>query len=125
MKLSWRRARTRGDASPVPQVMGLSAKIREIKNAIRESAGGARGTVTIVGTHASVIVGEILVKKRTEKTLGNVEDPGIGATREKSADIVGVIDVVILLTAVIAAKIVEEALAMKTTENGGNLPNLS
>lgn len=125
MKLSWRRARTRGDASPVPQVMGLSAKIREIKNAIRESAGGARGTVTIVGTNASVIGGEILVKKRTEKTLGNVEDPGIGATREKSADIVGVIDVVILLTAVIAAKIVEEALAMKTTENGGNLPNLS
>ena len=94
---------------------------------VHERVGRRRDGVVarFVVVGAGVVEGEILVKKRTEKTLGNVEDPGIGATREKSADIVGVIDVVILLTAVIAAKIVEEALAMKTTENGGNLPNLS
>jgi len=117
-KLSWKRARTKDDVSPVLQAMIKSARTLEIKNAIQ-------GIVTIEGTHASAIGGGILVKECIGKTLGNVDDLEIGATLGKSANTVVVIGAVIQLTAARITINVKEATVAKTTENKGNLLNSS
>lgn len=125
LKLSWKRARTKGDASPMPQAMIKNARTQEIKNAIQGSVEETRGIVTIEGTHASAIGDGIPVKESIEKTLGNVDDLEIGATLRKSANTVVVIGAVIQLKVARITINVGEAIVAKTTENRGSLLNSS